>query len=82
MDYVIHLGDYIYEYANKEYGDGTSLGRIPQPDRQLFTLYDYRRRHATYKTDPDLAASHQRFPWMAVWDDHGKIPQNTLADCN
>lgn len=67
MDYVIHLGDYIYEYANGEYGWGNSIGRIPQPDRQIYTLYDYRKRLATYRTDLDLVASHQNFPWIPVW---------------
>ncbi|KAI9757559.1 MAG: hypothetical protein M1815_000781 [Lichina confinis] len=70
VDYVIHLGDYIYEYANKVYGDGTSLGRIPLPDREIYTLYDYRKRLATYRTDLDLLDSHQQFPWIPVWDDH------------
>ena len=26
LDLVLHLGDYIYEYGNGEYGDGTDLG--------------------------------------------------------
>lgn len=73
VDYVLHLGDYIYEYGNGEYGWGNALGRIPQPDRQILTLYDYRRRHAQYRTDLDLVASHQNYPWIPVWDDHGKI---------
>ncbi|KAA8893189.1 PhoD-like phosphatase-domain-containing protein [Sphaerosporella brunnea] len=69
-DYVIHLGDYIYEYANGAYGWGNEIDRIPQPDKDLATLYDYRRRYATYRTDVDLLESHQNFPWIAVWDDH------------
>jgi alkaline phosphatase D len=73
VDYVVQLGDYIYEYENGYYGDGTSIGRIPQPDREIYTLYDYRRRHAIYKTDLDLVESHQQYPWIPVWDDHGKI---------
>lgn len=72
VDYVLHLGDYIYEYANGEYGWGQSIGRIPLPDRQIYTLYDYRKRHATYRTDQDLVLSHQHYPWIPVWDDHGK----------
>ena len=71
MDFIVHLGDYIYEYENGEFGDGTDIDRVPKPDRQLYTLYDYRKRHATYLTDCDLAASHQKFPWIPVWDDHG-----------
>ncbi|KAI1089946.1 PhoD-like phosphatase-domain-containing protein [Rostrohypoxylon terebratum] len=76
VDYVIHLGDYIYEYANGEYGWGNSYGRIPLPDREILTLYDYRKRIATYRTDLDLLASHQNFPWIAVWDDH-EVADNT-----
>ncbi|KAI9884698.1 MAG: hypothetical protein M1823_003516 [Watsoniomyces obsoletus] len=79
VDYVIHLGDYIYEYANGEYGWGNSLDRIPQPDREIYTLYDYRRRIATYRTDLDLVASHQNFPWIPVWDDH-EVADNTYRD--
>ncbi|KAH8204536.1 hypothetical protein TruAng_001310 [Truncatella angustata] len=79
VDYVIHLGDYIYEYANGDYGWGDSYGRIPQPDREIYTLYDYRRRLATYRTDLDLVASHQNFPWIPVWDDH-EVADNTYRD--
>jgi phosphodiesterase/alkaline phosphatase D-like protein len=53
-------------------GWGNSLGRIPQPDRTIFTLYDYRKRLATYRTDLDLQLSHQNYAWIPVWDDHGR----------
>ncbi|KAH7350938.1 phosphodiesterase/alkaline phosphatase D precursor [Rhexocercosporidium sp. MPI-PUGE-AT-0058] len=66
VDYVIHLGDYIYEYANGEYGWGNSIDRIPLPDREICTLYDYRKRLATYRTDLDLLLSHQQFPWTPM----------------
>ncbi len=70
LDAVVHLGDYIYEYANAEYGDGTKLGRIPYPNKEITTLSDYRSRHAQYKIDPQLQAAHQAHPWIVVWDDH------------
>ena len=70
LDVVLHLGDYIYEYGNAEYGDGSLLGRIPDPVHEILDLEDYRRRHATYKSDPDLQAAHARHPWITVWDDH------------
>ncbi|RDW82353.1 metallo-dependent phosphatase-4 [Coleophoma cylindrospora] len=76
VDYVIHLGDYIYEYKNGDYGWGDSVGRIPLPDREIYTLYDYRKRIATYRTDLDLVLSHQQFPWIPVWDDH-EVADNT-----
>lgn len=68
---VLHLGDYIYEVANGIYGDGTALGRLPDPaDREIVSLADYRARHAIYKTDPDLQELHRQHPMIAVWDDH------------
>ncbi|MBK7952140.1 MAG: alkaline phosphatase D family protein [Deltaproteobacteria bacterium] len=70
LDAVVHLGDYLYEYGNGEYGDGTALGRIPDPVHEILSLEDYRRRHAQYKADPDLQAAHARHPWLTVWDDH------------
>jgi alkaline phosphatase D len=70
LDVVLHLGDYLYEYANGVYGDGTEIGRVPRPDRELVSLSDYRLRHAQYKTDPDLQALHARHPVIAIWDDH------------
>ncbi|PVI04770.1 phosphodiesterase/alkaline phosphatase D precursor [Periconia macrospinosa] len=79
VDYVVHLGDYIYEYANGEYGWGQSIGRVPLPDKQIFSLYDYRKRIATYRTDLDLVASHQQFPWIPVWDDH-EVADNAYRD--
>jgi alkaline phosphatase D len=64
LDLVVHVGDYIYE------------GAIAQnPIRnytagEIFTLEDYRNRHALYKTDEYLQAAHAAFPWIVTWDDH------------
>lgn len=70
LDVVLHLGDYLYEYANGRYGDGTALGRVPEPAGELVSLADYRARHRTYKGDPDLQELHRQHPMIAVWDDH------------
>jgi len=70
LDAVLHLGDYIYEYANRTYGDGTPFGRVPEPDAELVSLVDYRTRHAQYKRDRDLQELHRQHPVIAVWDDH------------
>ncbi|MCJ1424371.1 hypothetical protein MMC29_002259 [Sticta canariensis] len=79
VDYVLHLGDYLYEYPNGEYGWGQSIGRIPLPDRIIYTLYDYRKRHATYRTDLDLLLSHSQFAWIS--DDH-EVADNTYRDAS
>lgn len=70
LDAVLHLGDYIYEYRNTQYGDGTPFGRVPAPDHEMVTLDDYRIRYAQYRTDPDLQEVHRQHPFIVVWDDH------------
>jgi alkaline phosphatase D len=70
IDVVVHLGDYIYEFANGVYGDGSKLGRVPMPTGEAITLADYRMRYATYRRDVDLQEAHRRHPFIAVWDDH------------
>ena len=42
-------------------------------------MYDYRKRHATYTTDPDLVLSRASFAWIPVWDDH-EVSDNTYRD--
>ena len=66
LDAVIHLGDYIYEYANEEYGSIRSY----EPPHEILTLADYRARYAHYRKDPDLAEAHRQHPFFTVWDDH------------
>jgi alkaline phosphatase D len=70
VDAVLHLGDYFYEYPNKQYGDGTALGRIPAPDKEIISLLEYRQRHAQYKADPDSQEIHRQHPFIVTWDDH------------
>lgn len=74
LDAVVHLGDYIYEYAAGGYAseDADALGRQLPADNtgELLTLTDYRRRYALYRTDPDLQHLHASVPWILVWDDH------------
>ena len=69
---VIHLGDYLYEYAPGEYGYGRSNTDIRPhvPAREMVGLADYRQRHAQYKADADLQALHARHPFIVTWDDH------------
>lgn len=70
LDAVLHLGDYLYEYGNGTFGDGTTLGRVPNPNHEIVSLSDYRARHAQYKTDVDLQEAHRQHSFITVWDDH------------
>ncbi|THZ24541.1 hypothetical protein D6C89_04862 [Aureobasidium pullulans] len=76
VDYVIHLGDYIYESSVGVQGRDA---RATNPSRALLTLYDYRTRIAQYRTDADLQLSHQKFAWIATWDDH-EVANNGYRD--
>ncbi|MFE7414421.1 alkaline phosphatase D family protein [Streptomyces laurentii] len=70
LDAILHLGDYIYEYATGSYPAAKYTVRRHQPEHEIVSLADYRLRHATYKTDTDLQALHAAHPIVAIWDDH------------
>jgi alkaline phosphatase D len=64
LDFVVHVGDYIYE------GSWGAQIRRHESARGALSLDDYRNRHACYKRDADLAAAHAAYPWLLTWDDH------------
>ncbi|MFG2623649.1 alkaline phosphatase D family protein [Streptomyces sp. NPDC048473] len=70
LDAVLHLGDYIYEYASGSYPDAKYVVRPHEPKHEILTLADYRTRHGNYKTDTDLQTLHATHPVIAIWDDH------------
>lgn len=71
LDFVLHLGDYIYEYKLGEYADKELAGqRDVVPTHEIVTLDDYRLRYALYRSDPDLQEVHRQHPFITVWDDH------------
>ena len=80
-DVVVHLGDYIYEYGNGEYGTNKqteSLGRKFLPDYECIKLDDYRTRYKQYRSDENLKLAHQKKPFICVWDDH-EIANDTYS---
>jgi alkaline phosphatase D len=71
LDFVLHLGDYIYEYKLGVYSDPQLAGkRDVAPTHEIVTLDDYRLRYALYRSDPDLQEAHRQHPFITVWDDH------------
>ncbi len=69
---VVHLGDYLYEYARDGYAseNAATLGREVVPDKEIVTLTDYRERYAQYRSDENLQNLHASHPFICVWDDH------------
>ena len=64
LDFVLFMGDYIYESSNPQYAIRKHVGEEPK------TLPQYRERYEQYKRDPMLQAAHAAHPWVLMWDDH------------
>lgn len=67
LDFVLFVGDYIYEGTGRMDSVRSHGGPAPR------TLDQYRVRHALYKSDPALQAAHAAHPWVVTWDDHEVI---------
>jgi alkaline phosphatase D len=83
LDFIVHLGDYIYETVGEAFQTGSVETRHDQlvlPDgafksgssgvKYATTLADYRYLYKKYRTDSRLQAVHERFAFIAIWDDH------------
>lgn len=69
VDAVLHLGDYVYEYASGDF-TGNVNGRTYDPPTEAVTEIGYELRYSQYKLDDQLRRIHQLFPFITVWDDH------------
>lgn len=69
IDFVVHLGDFIYEYAQfptlKDAPRSVNL-----PNSVALTLDDYRQIYRSYRADPDLQRAMERHTWIITADDH------------
>ncbi len=80
LDFLLHVGDYIYEYGNvDEKANGPAIGRPVDPEHECWTVEHYRRRYAHYRLDPDVQLVHERHPIIATLDDH-EIADNTWRE--
>jgi len=85
VDFVLHLGDYVYEtVGDPSFQDPTDerqvvfsapeealeLGRAGGRFLAAQSLSNYRDLYKQYRSDPDLQALHERHPIIAIWDDH------------
>ena len=67
LDLVFHYGDYIYEGAARPLGGAIVRQHV---GGEIYSIDDYRRRHALYKTDPHLQAAHAASAFAVSFDDH------------
>jgi alkaline phosphatase D len=83
LDFVICLGDYIYDETYHTVKDGTAvrddkIGRAQQESgqagvdysRAAETLAQYRDKYALYRSDASLRKMQAKFPVVMLWDDH------------
>jgi alkaline phosphatase D len=85
IDFVVNLGDYIYETTgDPQFQDPTSerkiefedlegaiqLGSAENPYYAAASLSNYRDIYRAYKTDEVLQEVHERWPMLVIWDDH------------
>jgi len=79
IDFVLHLGDFIYEtlgYGNVRKldpfpsGGGTLGDNVEWARSFAVTLDDYRYLYKMYLQDPDLKEARARWPFIVTWDDH------------
>jgi alkaline phosphatase D len=82
LDFILHLGDFIYEmvwYPEERprqydrrvrelarYPDGEKIADFHVPA----TLADYRTVYRAYLHDPDLQDARARWPFICMWDNH------------
>lgn len=83
LDFVLHLGDFIYEVVEypeevKTRYDRTiyEVARIPDGQKVArsfhipLTVDGYRAIYKGYLADPDLQDARARWPFVAMWDNH------------
>lgn len=82
VDFVLYLGDYIYETNGDPdfqqtdpdraitIPDGISLEEDNPDVKAASTLADYRGIYKQYRRDANLRAIHARYPFIIIWDDH------------
>jgi alkaline phosphatase D len=73
LDYVIHLGDYIYETITSNFQGDPSRTVPPFPSGSTtipVDVNDYRHLYRVYRSDPNLQAVHENFACIQLWDDH------------
>ncbi len=83
LNFVLHLGDFIYEVT--WYAEDNPNGNRGRRIKDLYkfpqgrkvgdfylpvTLEDYRTLYRAYLEDPDLQDARARWPFVCVWDNH------------
>lgn len=89
LDFVVHLGDYIYETVFDPIFQGAQTrplpllpngARLPSGNNSASSLEDYRYLYSIYRSDRNLQAVHENFPVIQIWDDH-EFQDDSFGEC-
>ncbi|WP_336037355.1 alkaline phosphatase D family protein [Halobacterium yunchengense] len=69
VDYLLHLGDFIYEHGGASTYDGRGID-LPSGEAVASSLADFRHLHRTYRGDRALQAAFAAHTAIQTWDDH------------
>lgn len=69
LDWLLHLGDFIYEWAGESEYDGRDI-ELPSGHDKAWGLDDFRHLYKTYRSDPFLQEALASAALVATWDDH------------
>jgi alkaline phosphatase D len=67
-DFLLHLGDFIYEYGGDGVGDRAI--HLPSGHGVAHDLADYRHLYRTYRSDEHLQRALRQHTLVHTWDDH------------
>ena len=74
VDYVVHLGDYIYETITSALFQNNPVRTVPPFPSGSTTVPvnvdDYRHLYKVYRSDVNQQAVHEQFAYIQLWDDH------------
>lgn len=71
IDFVVFLGDYIYEtVGDTSFQSGVRPLKLPSGTSAASTLADYRFLYQSYNSDPDMQSVRENFAFITIWDDH------------
>lgn len=68
VDYILHMGDFIYEGANSSDYEGREY-ELPSGNRKAHTLADFRTHYRNYR-DNAMQRALGRHTFVPTWDDH------------
>lgn len=72
LDYLVHVGDFIYESQSTGNANGRDVV-LPSGQSRMSSYADVAAVHQLYRDDPDLQLALERHTLIPTWDDHETV---------